>query len=240
MTNPTTGVAEQCKLHATDPCQLFSDWVPERFWTAPRPVQAQALDKCPFGQQVAYATLKFLMSCKWPTHEYGPLPDPVGVSWLEIGLGIMLELGAYLPVKRQSADGSYHPVFIHTYADALLHATTMTEQSEQARYIFAHVNDLIPERLLPDIPRGQVKSLYLMGDTYFTTGLMLRPYFAKQREVMCMVRNFLAGSRKVIDMGFRKTAQWQRDFQKADWQWNRRISEAQAARRCVRQARRCR
>eukprot|EP00435_Cladocopium_sp_Y103_P037101 s2908_g9.t1 len=236
--NPHTAVAEQCRLHTTDPCKLFSEWMPDEYWTAPRPVQGQGLEMCPYGQQVAYATLKFLMKCQWPTQQFGPLPEPVGISWLEIGLAIMLELGAYLPVKRQREDGSSYPVFLHTYADAMLHHTTMTEQSEQARYIFGHVNDLVPERLYPDVIRGQVKSLCLMGDSYFTTGLMLRPAFPHQQQVMTMIKQYLMTNRSVINLNFTKQKQWQIDLAKADWEWNRRLHEAQMARRRVRLARR--
>eukprot|EP00435_Cladocopium_sp_Y103_P033463 s2507_g8.t1 len=232
--NPHLGAAEQCKLHATDPCELFSTWSPASFWTAPRPVQAQGLEMCPYGQQVAFATLKFLMQCKWPTHEYGPLPDPVGISWLEIALAIMLELGAYLPVKRLNSEGEPYPVFLHTYTDAMTHHTTTTEQSEQARFIFAHVNDMVPERLYPDVPRGQVKSLYMMGDMYFTTGLLLRPAFPTQQRVMSLVKQILKSNRSIADLGFSRKQQWQKDLDKTNWPWTKRLHEASNIRRRVR------
>eukprot|EP00435_Cladocopium_sp_Y103_P070413 s193_g35.t1 len=72
MTNPAMGVAEQCRLHAADPLDLLSNWTPDAFWMAPRQVQGQGLESCPYGQQVAIATLKFLRQCKWPTEVYGP------------------------------------------------------------------------------------------------------------------------------------------------------------------------
>eukprot|EP00435_Cladocopium_sp_Y103_P016701 s2818_g4.t1 len=188
MSNPAMGVAEQCRLHAADPLDLLTDWTPDDFWMAPRQVQGQGLESCTYGQQVAIATLKFLRQCKWPTEVYGPLPEPIGISWLEIALGIMLGLEAYLPVKRQDASGAFYPVFLKTFTDAKLHHTTMTEQSEQARYIFGQVTDLVPERLFPDTPRGQVKSLYMLGETCFTPGLLLRPSYPRQGQVLRFLR----------------------------------------------------
>eukprot|EP00435_Cladocopium_sp_Y103_P074766 s399_g51.t1 len=232
MSNPAMGVAEQCRLHATDPFQLLAAWTPQEFWMPPRMVQGQGLQACPYGQQVAYATLKFLRQCQWPTVEFGPLPEPVGISWLGIAFGIMLELGAYLPVKRQDANGAFYPVFLPTFTDARLHHTTMTEQSEQARYIFGHVTDLVPERLFPDTPRGQVRSLY--SETGFTTGLLLRPCIPRQRRVLELVKQYLESNRQVVNLEFSGTTQWLIDRDRVNWRWADRLQNAAEYRRRVR------
>eukprot|EP00435_Cladocopium_sp_Y103_P048853 s1750_g14.t1 len=238
MSNPAMGVAEQCRIHATNPCELLANWAPQEFWMAPRQVQGQGLEACPYGQQVAIATLKFLRQCQWPTLEYGPLPEPVGISWLEIAFGIMLELQAYLPVKRQDVNGAFCPVFLGTFTAAKLHHTTMTEQSEQARYIFGHVTDLVPERLFPDTPRGQVRSLYMLGETCFTTGLLLRPAFPRQGEVVELVKRCLTNNRMLLDLDFSGVRQWQTDRDKHSWPWNKRLQFAADFRRRVRRVRR--
>lgn len=236
-TNTNMGLADQCQVLAADPCTLFSQWNPADFWQPPQRIQPQGLQHCAYGWQVAFAVMKFLQQFRWPTLEFGPLPEPVGISWTEMAVGMMLELNAYLPVKRQTADGQFVPVFLPTYTDATFHHTSMAEQADMARILFGQVTDLIPERLFPDTRRGQVKSLYMMGESHFAGGLELRPAIPRQDVTMQTVKQFLASDRQLVDFHFPGIEQWQVDKWKSSLTWQQRQQRMAEARRRVRQVR---
>eukprot|EP00435_Cladocopium_sp_Y103_P074510 s590_g49.t1 len=157
--------------------------------------------------------------------------------WTYARLGASWELNAYLPVKRQTADGQFVPVFLSTYADAKFHHTTMAEQADMARIIFGQVTDLIPERLFPDIRRGQVKSLYMMGETHFAGGLELRPAIPRQDVTMQTIKQYLTSDRALVDFHFPGIEQWLFDKWKSSLTWQQRQLRVAEARRRVRRVR---
>ena len=113
----------------------------------------------------------------------------------------------------------------------------MAEQADMARILFGQVTDLIPERLFPDTRRGQVKSLYMMGESHFAGGLELRPAIPRQDVTMQTVKQFLASDRQLVDFHFPGIEQWQVDKWKSSLTWQQRQQRMAEARRRVRQVR---
>ncbi len=151
-------------LPRRDPFQLLCQWKPRTIWKPPTRLQCQGLPCGMWGWQASFAALQFLKECEWPYDELGPEGIPIGLSWLEVGIAIMIKLGTYLPVKRQGSDGETYLVFLPSLAAAQMHHVTLSELAQVANSLYHQVLNLIPERLTPDIPEGRVKSLYMLGE----------------------------------------------------------------------------
>ena len=222
---------------STDPLELLSAWNPPDFWCPPAQVQSQGLVESVWGWQAAAAAFQFLRSCKWPSQVHGPTIKPVGISWLEVALGIMYKMGTYLPIKRITADGDVRLVYLSSYDMAEAHKTTLSEQAETASLLMQHILTLVPERLVPHIPRGRVRSLYMLGETYMCTGWLWRPAFDDQRNIMQVAKRYIENGRILPDLHFTTKPQWQTDAKKMNLSWHERMSRAKTVQLAVREVR---
>lgn len=207
-----------------DPFQLLCNWKPRTIWTPPRRHQCQGLPLCMWGWQAGFATLQFLRECEWPYDELGPDGIPVGISWLEISIAIMLKLGTYLPVQRKGSDGETYLVFVSSLAAAQMHHTTLVELAQVANSLYHQVLNLIPERMTPDIPEGRVKSLYMLGESFQGTGLLLGPSFPGQERVVQLAQEYILSNRTLLDLGLQGCDQWPRDQRNNQMKWDRGIT----------------
>ncbi|CAL1159213.1 unnamed protein product [Cladocopium goreaui] len=207
-----------------DPVSFLGAWTADELWSPPRrQLQNQGLRDCAFGLQVAWACQQWLLTCKWPTTYVGPQNKVVGISWIEVALAIMKHLRAYLPVKRQNTDGDTYVIFITNYAQARAHQVTMVEQSETACGLVKQVLDLIPERLTPAVPYGQVRSMYMLGDKGFRSGFQLRPEFEGQREVALQAQWYLQNGKALPRLFEQDCRQWECDQKNAGMTWDKRM-----------------
>ena len=177
-----------------------------------------------WGWQAGFATLQFLRECEWPYDELGPDGIPVGISWLEISIAIMLKLGTYLPVQRKGSDGETYLVFVSSLAAAQMHHTTLVELAQVANSLYHQVLNLIPERMTPDIPEGRVKSLYMLGESFQGTGLLLGPSFPGQERVVQLAQEYIISNRTLLDLGLQGCDQWPRDQRNNQMKWDRGIT----------------
>ena len=229
-----------CTTHeptSTDPFELLCDWNPDSFWSPPTQIQSQGLVDCVWGWQVAAAAFQFLRSCKWPINDHGPTSKPIGISWLEVALGIIDKMGTYLPVKRITADGDVRLVYLSSYEMAVAHQTTLSEQAETASLIMQHILTMVPERLIPNTPRGRVRSLYMLGETYMCTGWLLRPAFDNQRGILQIAKRYIENGRILPDLQLPTKQQWRTDAVKMNLTWHERISRARPTQMAVREVR---
>eukprot|EP00438_Fugacium_kawagutii_P004082 Skav227090 [mRNA] locus=scaffold1387:384206:384811:- [translate_table: standard] len=135
---------------------------------------------------------EWLLDCSWPGSEHStPGPTPLGISWVEICLAVVLHLGMWLPVLRKHADGSTYVVQATSHQHALQLGTCIGEQCWIVSQLFTHLQALIPEILMPTVRRGKVQSLTVFGFNLRLGGLSLRPSFAKQGEVITILQRYV-------------------------------------------------
>lgn len=164
------------------------------------------------GFQPAMAVVAWLRSCSWPEEDPISSSLPIGISWPEIALAVMLEMGGYLPVKRKMADtNEHHLLWLDTFGAARLHGVTLSEQGEQVSQLFKQVNKFLPVSAMPLIANGRVRSLYLLGDSQATTGLVRRPSWPSQQRVVNLMRGYLTGGRRLPELSLPANGQWQID-----------------------------
>ena len=220
-----------------DPLKLLKEWRPEEVWRMPTRVQLQGLQKCMWGWQTAFATYKFFQSCAWPTNTVGPEDIAVGISWMEIAIGIMIQLNTYLPVKRKDVSGVDKLVFLRNLGEAQQHGVTLTELSQVGYSLVKQVCNLIPERLFPDVPTGRVKSSYMLGEGHQTMGLLLRPCFEHQERVVQHLSDFIQSRRQMLDLNLPGCDQWGVDKRLNHLSWNARYERSKVIINEVREVR---
>lgn len=150
---------------------------------------------------------EFFLRCRWPTDTHGPGYSPIGISWLEIAVGIMFILGMHIPVIRTLADGQSHLVHPATFQDIQMMCVTLSEMAKTVSHLTAQVSKLLRAPLLPDIPRASVKSMYILGETQYCQGFKVRPFkvrpsFDFQEEVMVTLELYVESGRKFPNFGF--------------------------------------
>ena len=220
-----------------DPFTLLCQWKPRNVWKPPTRLQCQGLPFGMWGWQASFAALQFLKECEWPFEELGPEGIPIGISWLEIGIAIMLKLGTYLPIQRVGSDGETYLVFLPSLAAAQMHHVTLSELAQVANSLYHQVLNLIPERLTPNIPEGRVKSLYMLGESCQGTGLLLRPAFPDQAKVVELAQQYILSNRQLLDLQLNGCDQWPMDQKKNHLKWDRRNNKARGILRKVKEVR---
>lgn len=235
---PATRMYTMPDTEAGDPVTFLATWSADEYWTPPRRLQNQGLRDCAFGLQAAWACQQWLLSCKWPTRYIGPDNKVVGITWIEVALAIARQMRTFLPVRRQNSEGETILLYISNYAEARKHHVTLVEQSETAYTLVRQVLDIIPERLMPDSPFGQVRSMYILGDAGFRGGIQLRPYFEGQAEVTQQTACYLQNNKALPHLYLRGTTQWQSDQPFAAKSWKVRMEQAKARMRIISDVRR--
>lgn len=125
--------------------------------------------------------------------------------------------------------GCLHLIRLRNLQDAQLHNATLVEMSENMSWALAQMVALSPTKLLPTMERCRVKSLYILGESHFHQGLILRPEMVVQEELAIQCRLYLDSGHKLPQMGF--------DAPSAAFhpsEWKPRAQQAQQARRDLR------
>eukprot|EP00438_Fugacium_kawagutii_P003391 Skav226333 [mRNA] locus=scaffold4486:141980:143035:+ [translate_table: standard] len=210
---------------ALHPVISLQQWRPLQYWQ-PTPVPEEAMQHlaaCSWTEPIARATVKFFASCKWPTTTSGPGYSQIGISWIEIALGIMFHSECYFPVRRILADGQSHLVHGRTHFDLEQLGATLSEFGKSASHLTAQVQKLLPWKLLPEVPRSAVKSLYILGETCYCQGFRDRPSFDFQEEVITVCELYLKRGRRFPDMGFCREL----EILESNWLWRSRHARSE-------------
>lgn len=178
----------------------------------------------------------YFAECDWPDPLSDQGPKSPGWAWLEIAIGIMLEMGAMLPIKRMNASGEVFLIWLSSYADAQLHRVTISEWSDSASRLVGQLQSLVKGDFIPPTNRVRTRSLYMLGETQINSGLQLRPRYPRQREVLQYIQGAITSGRSLPDLNISHSGQWISDRnQTLDWQ--QRLINARVAARSLRNGR---
>lgn len=213
--------------------EMLSTWAPQQTWQISCQLQSQGLRLCAWGRQAAAGLLDFLKTCQWPVEEIGPGGQAYGLSYLELALATMHHMQAYIPVRRTTDQGHQVLVYLSSYEHARREGVTLAEQGENAYWLLQQLEELIPERLLPAVPKGRNRSLYALGEQRPYQGLMLRPSFPCQSWVVETIHGYIQGGRHLPRLE-RVVPQWVTDIQDAHMPWEQRVARTKPYIRAVR------
>lgn len=175
--SPPTVVVKKNFLHE------FCNWVVVDRWNPP--VISFNNTKCgAWGMTLSGLLLEWFREIHWPTT--ATEPDTVGVTWLEMVACFCHWTGFLFPVKRTGLDNRSYLQVAADFDEATLHNIQWSEMAKWFAIFVDQTCDLCSEPIWPTIPRGLVRSLYVLGSPTFSSGLKLRPVLPGQ-EVVCPI-----------------------------------------------------
>lgn len=212
-------------LATLDPTQRLEQWSPQPSWSPPGDLDLRWLGACAWSEELAVATVQFLQECYWPLDTGEPTTNVVGISWLEIAIGIMFYFKEYIPIRRVTASGNLELVRLPNLQAAQIHGATLPEMANNVSLLFTQLKALVPSELFPPLNRTRVKSLYLLGHNQFSQGLQQRPRMAYQVAIITTTKLFLS-SQKLPDFGFAGAEQ---HFDISDWNLRAQMAKSAVA-----------
>ena len=97
----------------------------------------------------------------------------------------------FLPVKGPREDGTDYLRVFTDAADLAACNVRLAEWGHAFTVFCRQVEELTNGQRWPSIPKGQVKSLYLLGASFFSRGFERRPQFPEQAAVVDIMSTYL-------------------------------------------------
>ena len=167
---------------------IFCDWTVLSTWHMP-PCRVQQFSEGTWGRSLTTAVMQWLQLCQWPDGTPDSR-DTFGVTWMELTTSFVLYIGQWLPLKRPTGHGSEQLVNFDDTNLAEVYNVTFSEQVRGFCQLFGQANDLALSDLWPKLPRGLVRSAYLLGAPTQPAGVRMRPNFPYQQQVCSVLKKY--------------------------------------------------
>eukprot|EP00438_Fugacium_kawagutii_P026378 Skav206099 [mRNA] locus=scaffold2150:368384:371515:- [translate_table: standard] len=220
------------------------NWRPRQIWAGPDQIDESMLGISTWGLQLMWAVQQWIMSCSWPlSEEDSPMDRPVGISWAEISLAIVLQYGAWLPLRRQSHTGQTFLFQPRSTEEALRMKTSLGEQARTASILVTQFRSLVNCEVIPDFRGGKVRSLMMFGFGETIGGLPRRPSYEHQDQVCDLIHSYVQERPKSLaglpqlDLSHTEFDVWPECFEIFHQPWlaqNRQLAAAQKAMQSIR------
>eukprot|EP00438_Fugacium_kawagutii_P019348 Skav204105 [mRNA] locus=scaffold1472:214438:219609:+ [translate_table: standard] len=161
---------------------LLEQWTVSEKWAMPQ-LRINNTGRSVMGQRLTNMLLDWLKLLRWPAMHVSVIDDP-GVTYLELAVSWMLYHGCYIPVKRKRADGQTFLFLADSAENAAAHCVTLNELGWMISYWLHQVSQLCHPWLIPDVPRGNCRSLYRLGTRNHACGFLRRPTLPNQIDVI--------------------------------------------------------
>ena len=115
------------------------------------------------------------------------------MTWLELALSFSHFAGAALPIIRNNTEGMKQMITVSTPIDCAAYGITLYDLSCCMQTMRGHFVFCLDENEQPKVDRGKNGSLIYLGYEGHAAGLMTRPSFPGQLEVLDFVRSQLKG-----------------------------------------------
>ena len=173
-----------CRQLASD---QLAQWVVSDPWVA-TPPRVQRHQYVIWGNTIASHLREWMTQLKWPKQSF---EQDVGVTWIELSLSFAMFMGMPIPVKRVDSTGISRVIVIEGAAAIESYGVRLAEQANNFSILWKQMSDLQDAPFCPDIERGLVKSLYVLGATFFSSGFKWRPQFPYQQQVVTLMAKYL-------------------------------------------------
>eukprot|EP00438_Fugacium_kawagutii_P019098 Skav234726 [mRNA] locus=scaffold634:538187:538975:- [translate_table: standard] len=176
--------------------QGVANWQPVIGWTFPANFDDTWLVDSSWGLQCMFSIKNFLQDCTWPADTAdAPRVQTMGVTWAEIAVALCYQHGTWLPVRPKNAQGEEFLVQSRDTQHARDMGITLGEQSRVVQQAFVQFQSLVPQTVMPQITNGKVKSLMTFGSAIQVAGVIPRPGFPFQKDMVNLLcKRFPLGS----------------------------------------------
>ena len=159
-------------------------------WT-PQPIRVNSLVDSAGGPTISHAILRWARQVQWPTAPDQHALQELGVTWIELALSFMFATNLYLPIRQPDQEGILRLLVPLTDAEMLGYSPRFSDVSDLFSVLVNQVMELIDVPLWPDIPKQQVRSLYVQGALQQSRGFAWRPTMPDQQRVTSILDGYL-------------------------------------------------
>ena len=145
----------------------LQQWTVTEQWERTKP-SMDLTQHAVWGKTLSKQLVDWLSQLQWPSNQSSP--DEFGVTWLELACSFWQTVGCFIPVKRQDQQGTWRA----NITTAKLHQVKFSEQAKMLSQWVDQLGELTDVRLIPDCPRGLVRSCYVIGSKIQSSGMKIR------------------------------------------------------------------
>ncbi|CAL1173897.1 unnamed protein product [Cladocopium goreaui] len=167
-----------CQYQA-DPC-----------WSRVAP-QVQELRHCTWGPTLTAKLQDWCNQIRWPTNRADDEIQNAGLTWIEMVLSFMIFARCFLPVKRPGQEGVMMLTPIQSFAALKAYDVKLSELANLFAIFCKQLQDLQDTPIFPEVERGLVRSLYIQGAAFFSSGFRIRAVVPFQTEVLSSLQPYL-------------------------------------------------
>ncbi len=172
----------------TDFFTIFCEWTVLSPWSMPS-CRIQLFSEGTWGRALTSAVQQWLQMCQWPDGTPDSR-DTFGITWMELTTSFLIYIGRWLPLKRPTGNGSEQLLIFEDTNQAEIYGVTFSEQVRAFCQLFGQTADLALSDLWPKLPRGLVRSAYLLGAPTQPAGIRMRPVIPYQQRVCEVLRTY--------------------------------------------------
>eukprot|EP00438_Fugacium_kawagutii_P001526 Skav207804 [mRNA] locus=scaffold381:63692:67435:+ [translate_table: standard] len=185
---------QQAAAAGDTPLVLMSQWTPSNTRCFPPLDSIEQLFKVyPWGRDLGLQMSNWLLQIQWPTEPCGPPCCNDGISWLELAVSFVFSIGRCLPILRTDEHGVTQLVNTACAADIPFYNVTFADITRTFVQMWNHFTSWYPKDVNVPPSGGSVKSLYWLGFSQYSGGLVTRPVIPFQAATITFVQEHVKG-----------------------------------------------
>ena len=159
-------------------------------WT-PSVIQLNWTQHTAWGPRLGQHMLNWMLQFRWPKTEGDSEHLTIGISWYELALSFMRFSGTFLPLRRQNRRGIEILVPFRNTQDVQAYNVKFSEFATTFAIFYLQFTGLLSASIWPNYDRKLVKSLFVQGAKFYTSGFAQRPAYPHQDWVFDVLRPYL-------------------------------------------------
>eukprot|EP00438_Fugacium_kawagutii_P023870 Skav233784 [mRNA] locus=scaffold780:250908:258735:- [translate_table: standard] len=138
----------------------------------------------PWGEAYADSFQRWFTTLCWSKQDHVPACCNTGVTWLELAISYAMFLESCLPVIRDDCQGCKMLVLTASLEDCARFNIALSDLANAMQLMWSHFMWMVHPTRQPVTTRGLCKALIWLGYQQHSSGLLQRPVFYKQKEVV--------------------------------------------------------
>ena len=159
-------------------------------WVGPR-ITLNWTKHTAWGPHISRHMLDWMQKFRWPSDDSQDEVASIGVSWYELVLSFMKHAGLFFPLRRHDNQGREILVPFRNRQEVEAYGVKFSEFATTFAIYFLQFTGLLSEEIWPACDRRLVKSMFVQGSTFYTSGFAQRPTYPCQEWVFQVLQPFL-------------------------------------------------
>ena len=159
-------------------------------WVGPR-ITLNWTKHTAWGPHISRHMLDWMQKFRWPSDDSQDEVASIGVSWYELVLSFMKHAGLFFPLRRHDNQGREILVPFRNRQEVEAYGVKFSEFATTFAINFLQFTGLLSEEIWPACDRRLVKSMFVQGSTFYTSGFAQRPTYPCQEWVFQVLQPFL-------------------------------------------------